>query len=80
MGEVDGEGMERRPTGPETGVGSSETELADPEEADETDAERALPLAAVMGIVMGSVCLTPTVLLLSLVFILEIPCMLQRKS
>jgi hypothetical protein len=51
---VDGEGIEMRPT--ELGVvGLSGDELvAEPDDADEIDTERARPLE---GIVMGSVCL-----------------------
>lgn len=56
MGEVDGDGIESRcePTDVEAGVGSSEPELVEPEEDDETDMERDLPRAPLKGMEMGS--------------------------
>lgn len=47
MGELDGEGMEIRwPMDEEGGVGRSEVELWEPDEAEETDMERPLPRRA----------------------------------
>lgn len=58
MGELEGEvgGIEMRwePKEPEGGVGRSEVELAEPEDVEETETERALPREEEIGI--GSEC------------------------
>lgn len=68
MGDVD-EGMERRLGGAEpAGVRGSEAELAESEDDDEMDMDRALPRAA-MGIEIGLECFTSFLLFLSFVAI-----------
>lgn len=55
MGDTEGEGMERRcePTEVDAGVGSSEPELFEPDDDDETETDLARP-RAVKGMVMGA--------------------------
>jgi hypothetical protein len=52
MGEFEGEGIVIRwdPMEPEAGVASSDPELRDPEDADDTDMDRPLAFREAMGI------------------------------
>jgi len=53
MGELDGEGMVMRWLEPEMGVGRSVGELLDPDDEDETEAERLRGLMVIGGVRLG---------------------------